>query len=66
MANQQYPFGLSSVDVFSKYATVIPCKERKPPDIMAAIFKGFKEIGKRPDVLYADEEGALRQKDVAP
>jgi len=33
---------------------------------MAAIFKGFKDIGKQPDILYTDEEGALMQKDVAP
>ena len=33
---------------------------------MAAIFKGFKDIGKQPDILYTDEEVALMQKDVAP
>ena len=55
MPNQQYPFGLSMIDVFSKYATVIPLKERKAPDIMAAISKGFKEIGKQP-------EGALHRR----
>ena len=66
MPNQQYPFGFSTIDVFSKYATVIPLKERKAPGIMAAVLKGFKDIGKQPDVLYTDEEGTLMQKDVAP
>ena len=66
MPNQHYRFGLSMIDVFLKYATVIPLKERKALDIMAAIFQGFKEIGKQPEVLYTDEEGALMQKDVAP
>ena len=51
---------------FSNYATVIPLKERKAPDIMAALLRGFKEIGKQPEVLYTGEEGALMQKDVAP
>ena len=41
-------------------------KERKAPDIVAEILKGFTEIGKQPEVLYTDEEGALMQKDVAP
>ena len=41
-------------------------KERKAPDTMAAILRGFKEIGKQPDVLYTDEEGAMTQKDAAP
>ena len=66
MANQQYPFGLSMIDVFSKYATVIPLREIKAPDIMAAVLRGFKGIGKQPEMLYTDEEGALMQKDVAP
>ena len=33
---------------------------------MATILKCSKEIGKQPEVLYTDEEGALMQKDVAP
>ena len=66
MPNQEYPFGLSMIDVFSKYATVIPMKERKAENLMAAILQGFKDIGKQPDVLYTDEEGALIKKTVAP
>lgn len=64
--NQEYPFGLSMIDVFSKYAVVIPMKERNAQHIMAAILKGFKDIGKQPEILYTDTEGALMQKDVAP
>ena len=54
------------IDVFSNYATVMPMKERKAPNIMAAIVKGFKDVGKQPEVLYTDEEGALMEKTVAP
>ena len=66
LPGQNYPFGLSMIDIFSKYATVIPMKDRKAPDIMAAIMKGFKDIGKQPDVLYTDDEGALMDKRVGP
>ena len=66
MPNQEFPFGLSMIDVFSKYATVTPMKERKAANLMAAILQGFKDIGKQPDVLYTDEEGALMEKTVAP
>ena len=66
MPNQEYPFGLSMIDVFSKYATVIPMKERKVANIMAAILQGFKDIGKQPDVLLTDTECALIEKSVAP
>ena len=60
--NQEYKFGLSMIDVFSKYATVIPLKERDAENIMAAIFKAFKIIGKQPEILYTDNEGALTKK----
>ena len=53
------------IDVFSKYATVIPLKERGTKPIMLALFKDFEVIDKQPDILYTDE-GALMQKDVAP
>ena len=47
MPNQEYPFGLSMIDIFSKYATVIPLKDRKAPDLMRAILKGFKDLRKQ-------------------
>ncbi len=36
--NQKYEIGLSMIDVFSKYAVVIPIKEKKGEEIMAANF----------------------------
>ena len=38
---------------------VIPIKEKKGEEIVAAILKGLTLMGKRPDILYTDEEGAL-------
>jgi hypothetical protein len=32
---------------------------------MSAIFKAFALMGKQPDILYTDDEGALRNKWVA-
>ena len=40
--NQDFPYGLSMIDVFSKYSVVIPLKERDAPHIMPAIFKAFQ------------------------
>ena len=53
------------IDVFSKFAVVIPLKERKAKDIMPAIFKAFTMIGKQPEILYTDDEGALTKNWVA-
>ena len=66
MPNQVYPFGLSMIDVLSTYATVIPMKERKVANVMAAVLQGFEDVGKQTDVLFTDTEGALMEKSVAP
>jgi len=63
--NQEYPYGLSIIDIFSKKATVIPLKERKYPNVRDGLIKGFDQIGKRPEILYTDEEGALMEKRAA-
>ena len=53
------------IDVFSKFAVVIPLKEKKGEEVMAAIFKAFTLIGKQPEILYMDDDGALQNKWVA-
>ena len=57
--NQEYDTGLTMIDVFSKYAVVLPVREKKAEPIMEAIFKAFEMMGKQPEILYTDNEGAL-------
>ena len=57
--DQECKGGLSMIDVFSKYAVVIPVKEKKAGPVMEAIFLAFKAMGKQPEILYTDNEGAL-------
>jgi hypothetical protein len=45
------------IDVFSKYAVVVPIKEKKGEDVMAAIFKGFELVGKQPEVFTRTRKG---------
>ena len=63
--NQGYKAGLSMIDVFSKFAVVIPLKEKNGVEVMDAIFKAFTMMGRRPDILYTDDDGALQNKWVA-
>ena len=58
-ANQEYEVGLTMIDVFSKFAVVLPVREKKVGPIMEAIFKAFEMMGKQPKILYTDNEGAL-------
>ena len=63
--DQDFPAGLSVYDVFSKYAAVSPMTDRKGKDIMEALFQALKLMGKQPEILYMDDEGALNNKWVA-
>ena len=40
-------------------------KERDAEHVMPALFKAFTIIGKQPEILYTDDEGALTNKWVA-
>ncbi len=53
------------IDVFGKLAVVIPLKERDAVHIMPAIFKACTLMGKQPEILYTDGEGALSKRWVA-
>ncbi len=42
--NQEYEAGLTMIDVFSKFAVVLPLREKKAGPIMEAIFKAFEAM----------------------
>ncbi len=65
LQSQEFPFGLSCIDIFSKYATVVPIKSRKHEDIMRGILKAFKEMGRQPEIIMTDPESALFKREVA-
>ena len=45
-ANQEYDTGLTMIDVFSKYAVVLPITEKNAEPIMEAIFNALEMMGK--------------------
>ena len=44
-------------------SNVIPIKNTKPPDVLAGLMEGLQRMGKRPKLLYSDEEGRLDSND---
>ena len=46
--NQEYEVGLSMIDVFSKFAVVLPVRKKEAEPIMEAIFRAFTMMGKQP------------------
>ena len=47
------------IDIFSKFAVVVPIKSKQPPDLLAGIMEGINKMGKKPELVYSDEEGSL-------
>ena len=64
LENQKFRIGLVLIDIFSKYATVIPVKSKEPPDVLAGIMEGLQKMGDKPKLFYGDEEGSLYSKTV--
>ena len=59
LENQKFRIGLILIDIFRKYATVIPIASKQPPDVLAGIMEGVKKMGGKPKMIYSDEEGSL-------
>jgi hypothetical protein len=47
------------IDIFSKYAVVIPRASKETPDVIAGMMEGFQKMGGKPKCIYSDNEGAL-------
>ena len=62
--NQKFRIDLVMIDIFSKFALVIPIKSKQPPDLLAGIMEGINKMGKKPKMFYSDEEGSLYSKTI--
>ena len=59
---EEFNTGLLIIDVFTKFATVVPVKSKRADDILETIKQGFKSMGKLPEMLYTDDEGSFHSK----
>ena len=64
LENQKFRIGLVLIDIFTKYATVIPIKSKQPPDVLAGLMEGLNKMDKKPRMLYSDEESSLYSKSI--
>jgi hypothetical protein len=49
------------IDVCTKFAVGVPIKRKQEDDIAAGILEGMHKMGKKPDIIYTDDEGALHK-----
>ncbi len=44
------------LDIFTKYATVVPIKSKNEGDVAAGIFECMKNMLKKPKIIYTGDE----------
>jgi hypothetical protein len=56
LPNQKLKIACVCVDVFSKYAAVVPILDKSVPSVAAGIIECFQKMMKKPEILYTDGE----------
>ena len=56
---QKFKAGLVAIDVLSKYAVVIPIEAKKGIPVITATMEALQKMGKKPKIIYTDDEGAI-------
>ena len=59
LPNQEFKQALIMIDIFTKFLTVIPIKSKQIGDVAAGIIEGIHKMGKKPKIIFSDDEGAL-------
>ena len=59
---EEYRQALMMIDIFSKFMTVVPLKEKQAVPVLEAIKEGISNMGRKPEVIYSDDEGSFNSK----
>ena len=54
--------GLAMIDIYTKYAAVVPLKSKQPLDVGTGVHDALNKMGKKPNILYTDDEGSFNSK----
>jgi hypothetical protein len=53
---------LVCIDIFSKFAAVVPLVTKNTGDVAAGVLEAITKMGRKPEIIYTDDEGALSSK----
>ena len=62
--NKGFRFLLCAIDIFSKYAWVIPLKDKKGITITYAFQKNFKKSNRKPNKIWVDKSSKFYNRSV--
>ena len=64
MENQQFRVGMLTIDVFDKFMHVVPISEEHEEDLASGIIESRHKMGKKPKIVYTDDEGAISKESI--
>ena len=64
MENQKFRVGMLTIDVFDKFMHVVPIKGKTEEDLASDIIESLHKMGKKPKIVYTDDEGALSKESI--
>ena len=56
LEEQKFTVGCCCIDIFSKYAAVVAIQDKKGGSVASGLLECFKMMGKKPELLYTDDE----------
>ena len=64
MENQKFRVGMLTIDVFDKFMHVVPISGKTEEDLASGIIECIHKMGKKPNIVYTDDEGALSKESI--
>ena len=56
---QKFRVGMLMIDVFDKFMHVVPIRGKKEEDLASGVIVCLHKMGKKPEIIYTDDETAL-------
>ena len=59
LENQKVKIGMTMIDIFTKFACVVPIASKSEGDVAAGLLECLEKMGHKPEIIYSDDETAL-------
>ena len=59
LEEQRFRVGMVCIDIFSKFASVVPIMSKDTGDVAAGVIECIQKMGRKPKIIYTDDEAAL-------
>ena len=61
LEDQKFRVGMLMIDIFDKFMHVVAIKGKKEEDLASGMIECLHKMGKKPKIIYTDDEGAMNK-----